>query len=87
MQYEDRLSNEMLLYFVIARGNGKSRLAMEKYRKLVGISDEEWDEILSLIAIISMVHVMYQMRLVTDVLNENGKKSESVNVNHENLHC
>lgn len=44
MQYEDYLSNEMLQCFVIARGNGKSRLAIEKYRKLVGISDEKWDE-------------------------------------------
>ena len=57
MQYEDCLSNEMLQCFVIARGNSKSRLAIEKYRKLVGISDEEWDEILSLIAIISMVKI------------------------------
>lgn len=44
MQYEDRLSNEMLQWFVIARGSGKYRLAMEKYRKLVGISDKEWEE-------------------------------------------
>lgn len=57
MQYEDRLSNEMIQCFTIARGNGKSRLAIEKYRKLVGISDEEWDEILSLIAMISMVKI------------------------------
>ena len=57
MQYEDRLPNEILQCFVIARGNGKSRLAIEKYRKLVGISDKEWDEMLSLIAIISMVKI------------------------------
>ena len=44
MQPENRLSNEMLQYFVIARGSGKSRLVMEKYRKLVGISDEAWEE-------------------------------------------
>ena len=57
MQYEDRLPNEILQCFVISRGNGKSHLAIEKYRKLVGISDKEWDEISSLIAIISMVKI------------------------------
>lgn len=44
MQHEDCLSNEMIRCFAMTRGNGKSRLAMEKYRKLVGISDEEWEE-------------------------------------------
>ena len=38
------LSHEMQAIFIAARGNGKSQLALEKYRKMIGISDEAWEE-------------------------------------------
>lgn len=33
------------VYFAVARGNGKPTLQLEIYRKLLGISDEEWSGI------------------------------------------
>ena len=33
------------LYIKCARGNGKSTLQLELYRKLFGIPDDEWEEI------------------------------------------
>lgn len=33
------------IYLDCGRGNGKSTLQLEIYRRLCGISDEEWEEI------------------------------------------
>lgn len=33
------------VYLAISRGNGKSMLQLELYRRLCGISDEKWAEI------------------------------------------
>ena len=34
------------VYFAIARGRSKDNLQLEMYRSLLGISDEEWKEII-----------------------------------------
>ena len=33
------------IYLKVGRGSGKSTLQLEVYRRLVGIPDEEWEEI------------------------------------------
>ena len=32
------------IYFAIARGYSKSNIQLEMYRRLLGISDKEWEE-------------------------------------------
>ena len=40
------VSKEMQSILMAARGTGKCELTLEYYRKLVGISDEAWEEMI-----------------------------------------
>jgi hypothetical protein len=40
--YDAISSDGKTAYIIAARGNGKSTLQLEMYRKLFGISDDEW---------------------------------------------
>jgi hypothetical protein len=39
------MKNGTPIYFNIARGNAKSRLTIEVYRKLIDVPDDVWEEI------------------------------------------